>query len=338
METLETNVINNNNLDISIYKRYVDDIFLTCKSEDITEILNAFNIYHKNIQFTLEIEKNKTLNFLDVSVIRKNNNILKTNWYTKPQYIGRYINAHSITPTSFKINTINNLIDKALKFSDIEYRNQNLNKIKMALLNNNYNETFINKLIKRRVYYFYNKTKLKNINKNKNSTKPTGPYINIPYLGNFTEQIKKILKKYEHNNLAMKPYFNLKPFYHKHLDKIPVEQRSGLVYKTDCENCHMSYIGQTKNRMYQRIIQHRSNIKNKTFSTALSKHAIELNHKFNFQDYKILNIEHNNYDRNFAEMCFIKTTKHTINHRTDIDNLNSMYYSILKNTYCKTPI
>jgi hypothetical protein len=58
---------------IENYNRYVDDILLTYSKTktNIQEVLIEFNKIHHNLQFTLEQENNSILNFLDVSILRK---------------------------------------------------------------------------------------------------------------------------------------------------------------------------------------------------------------------------------------------------------------------------
>ena len=49
------------------YKRYVDDTFLIFNDRDDCELFLEFiNLEHKNIRFTLEVENDNCLPFLDV--------------------------------------------------------------------------------------------------------------------------------------------------------------------------------------------------------------------------------------------------------------------------------
>ena len=53
------------------YKRYVDDIFFLLKSEKhVNNLLLYFNSKHPNISLTCEIEKDRSLAFLDINVYR----------------------------------------------------------------------------------------------------------------------------------------------------------------------------------------------------------------------------------------------------------------------------
>jgi len=53
--------------------RYVDDTFIIWPSgqEKLTEFLNHLNRFHNKIQFTMEIEEESHLPFLDIDICRK---------------------------------------------------------------------------------------------------------------------------------------------------------------------------------------------------------------------------------------------------------------------------
>ena len=78
MEYAEKEIINNLSCDILFYKRYVDDCLLAISRGKEQQILEAFNSFNPKLQFTIEIEKEKQINFLDLTLIRENNKI-----YTK---------------------------------------------------------------------------------------------------------------------------------------------------------------------------------------------------------------------------------------------------------------
>jgi hypothetical protein len=52
------------------YFRYLDDILLIFDPNhtDIQTILTDFNALHPNLHFTAEIEKDNTINYLDLSI------------------------------------------------------------------------------------------------------------------------------------------------------------------------------------------------------------------------------------------------------------------------------
>ncbi|VDP82091.1 unnamed protein product [Echinostoma caproni] len=54
------------------YSRYMDDIFcVTNREHNIQQILKLFNEAHPSLEFTVEVEANNNLAFLDVAVSRK---------------------------------------------------------------------------------------------------------------------------------------------------------------------------------------------------------------------------------------------------------------------------
>ena len=56
----------------------------------MAHVLTVLNNFHKNIEFTYEMEKNGKIAFLDVLIIR-NNNTLKTTVYKKKTHNGVYL-------------------------------------------------------------------------------------------------------------------------------------------------------------------------------------------------------------------------------------------------------
>ncbi|CAF3386823.1 unnamed protein product [Rotaria sp. Silwood2] len=77
-----------------IWLRYVDDIFclFDIPKAKILEFHSRINKWHKNLKFTIEMESNKTLPFLDVLVTRDHDhNQLTTSLYRKPTHTGLYL-------------------------------------------------------------------------------------------------------------------------------------------------------------------------------------------------------------------------------------------------------
>jgi len=177
-----------------------------------------------------------------------------------------------------------------------------------------------------------------NIQTNKDKTnKLTKNYVSIPYIKGFTENIKKTFKDYDIKEIkiASKPINKINDqIFSKLKDKIPEDKQTCLVYQINCTDCNKIYIGQTKQYIKNRINQHKSNttskIKAQNEKTALSKHSTQLNHKFNFNQFKILEKEANRKKREFKESLHISLNNHnTINDKTDMKNLNLIYASTL---------
>lgn len=98
------------------YCRYVDDIFLTVNT--IEEIKNIKSKIENNsvLKATYELENEKFLNFLDIS-INNNNNNFETKTYIKPTNNGSCLNYNSLCPLRYKIGTIKTFLHRSYNVS-----------------------------------------------------------------------------------------------------------------------------------------------------------------------------------------------------------------------------
>ena len=138
----------------------IDMMFIL--KDKIEEVLTRFNNYHDRLQFTYEIEnEHNSINFFNLSIIKNEDNSIKTNWFRKNTYSGRFLNYFSNHPLQHKIGIIKNLVDSAILFADKSFHNENLDIIKNYLELNNYLKNIIIKHINKRI-----------IESNKRITKP----------------------------------------------------------------------------------------------------------------------------------------------------------------------
>ncbi|XP_068990167.1 uncharacterized protein [Neodiprion pinetum] len=118
------------------------DTIAAVPETELNRVLELFNSFEENIQFTMEVEQNGCIPFLDIMVERSNNH-LKTNWYTKPTSSGRILNFCSNHPMSQKVGMIHGLLDRMFRLSSEEYHEDNYQKIEMLLTNNSYPRSFV---------------------------------------------------------------------------------------------------------------------------------------------------------------------------------------------------
>ncbi|XP_011858314.1 PREDICTED: uncharacterized protein LOC105555883 [Vollenhovia emeryi] len=331
MDDLETNCMERLNFAIPVYYRYVDDIFMILPANRLTDVLNTFNNYHPRLKFTVEIENNNTLNFLNTSVFREDRKLF-TNWYRKPTFSGRYINYFSSHQTRYKINTIINLVDQAVLLSDSRFHDANINIIKDILLNNSYPPSFIDKHINRRLHHLKHHT-------GSDTTVPTDinrdftNSITIPYVGNVSDVIKKILHN-QHIDTRFSASKKLDLLIRKGKDRIADPNRTELVYQLNCVDCDAIYISQTKRHVVTRINEHRNDIKKPVDNhSVVSKHRNLAGHEFDWSNPLILHKEPHFKKREIAEMFYIKKSHdYTINLQQDTDNLSAIYDKIVRTT------
>lgn len=111
---------------------------------------------------------------------------------------------------------------------------------------------------------------------------------------------------------------------------------SNVVYSIPCQDCNRQYIGQTSRYITTRIKEHSRDqkpenlVKNAT-KTALTEHAYNNVHQFDFKNTKIIGKEPNLKKRLMLESSKIKKAKNSVNKRTDVENLNACYFYLMEN-------
>lgn len=90
--------------------------------------------------------------------------------------------------------------------------------------------------------------------------------------------------------MAPRPPLKLSKIFTKTKDTIPKLDKAGVVYEIPCKSCEKSYIGETIQKLGQRIRQHERScdVTNNKALTALSKHARDTQHVFDFDKTRIL--------------------------------------------------
>ena len=95
LQDLEENCLCNFDFTIPLYFRYVDGTLILILNNKIEIVTSVFNSYHDRLKFIYEVEKNNSLNFLNISLIRNQDNSIITNWYRKDTDSGRFLNFFS---------------------------------------------------------------------------------------------------------------------------------------------------------------------------------------------------------------------------------------------------
>ena len=118
---------------LNIYRRYVDDIFVTFNShEQLKKFVEYMNTKHPNIKFTFE-HKHNSFSFLDVKICRENNK-LTTFVYRKPTFCGVFTNFKSFIPTVHKFGLVYALLHRCFNItSSYENFHNEINALKQIL-------------------------------------------------------------------------------------------------------------------------------------------------------------------------------------------------------------
>ncbi|XP_045460449.1 uncharacterized protein LOC123670910 [Harmonia axyridis] len=247
MEHIEQKIMSKYN-NKAFFRRYVDDCLLITTPTSMQHILQDFNGAHTLLQFTIEEEKDRTLDFLDMTLINRDNKIL-TKWKNKKQNSDRILDYYSNHHTGQIRGTIIGYIDRALKLTSPELRPKIIIELKERLIKNNYPTKMTTPIINERIHRLHN---LRTTEENKEQK----TRIPIPYTKNLSHKITKILKP--HNiELVHKPQNQLKEIFTKLKNSTPKSKKSNVVYSIPCKDCDKQYIGQTSQRLHDRLNAHK---------------------------------------------------------------------------------
>ena len=99
----------------NVYKRYVDDIFVTFDSySQLLKFVDHMNHQYSNLKFTFQVEQNNSFSFLDVKICRENDRFT-TSIYRKPTFSGVFTHFDSFIPASYKHGLVDTLIFRCFK-------------------------------------------------------------------------------------------------------------------------------------------------------------------------------------------------------------------------------
>jgi len=190
----------------------------------------------------MEIGTDNHINFLDVTLIIKDNEIIFDH-YKKPTNSGRYLNFLSNHPLEHKRGVIFCLLDRVLQLSHPRFHTKNLEESIRILVNNGYPLKFIFSTINNRLHYLE-----KNGIKEREKTDPADRnFFTIPYVKGISERFRNLTKK--HNfNLSFLTTNSLQKYIKTGKDQLSTLSCCGVVYKINCNNCEASYVGQTLQR------------------------------------------------------------------------------------------
>ena len=75
----------------------MDDTLILMKKSDVLIVLQAFNGFHKSLNFTVDTSEDKKIHFLDLLIDRNTTDI-----FYKDTHTGQYTNYNSLMPWKLK--------------------------------------------------------------------------------------------------------------------------------------------------------------------------------------------------------------------------------------------
>ena len=269
MEQLEEKAISSFKTKPLVWKRYVDDIFFIWPGDEhsIKTFHDHLNTQDQDIKFTIELEVEGCLPFLDIEVTRSKDRI-STRVYRKPTNSNLYLQYDSAHPKSVKNGIVNTLLHRAeTHCSDIKSYNTEVQLIEKVLVNNRYPRQLIRNINRKRK----RKTTVEQENK-----KPDALVV-IPYVPDLSEKIIRLGAR-ANIRVVCKSGDTLRTRLVKF--KPRQETNKEVIYSIPCQ-CGKEYIGETGRPLTTRVKEHRAALKKgETTTSKLVEHAWNTEHDF----------------------------------------------------------
>lgn len=336
--------------EVPFIKKYVDDLITIVPENEINTILDVFNSYNEAIQFTIEVEKNRRLPFLDMLIEHHPNGTLTTCWYRKPTSSGRILNYYSNHPMQQKISTAIGLIDRVTRLTNDPTVNTR-QIIQNSLERNGFPSKLVFRLVKSRTQLSVSDTTISARNNRVQSN--ISFYRSLIYIRSLSDKVKKTLRIcYPEVAISLVPNNNINWLFTRLKDKRDKLSQSCVVYSIPCSSCEKCYVGQTiqhlRKRVSNHLTQHRkhqelleeldeassnlddvvTNLECLAKKTTLIQHSIFTGHLFEYRNVSILGKETNRQKLNFLEMLYI-SQKDCVNSRSDIQGLSILYKGLI---------
>lgn len=312
----------------SFLKKFVDDIISTAPANQVDTTNEIFNMFNGRLKFTNEIEKEKRINFLDMTLIHQTNGRIITNWFTKATSSSRLLNFLSAHPHNMKQNIERSFVSKVFNLSDPIFNESNVIRIRETLQKNNYPLKMIDRIMKD---FRFRKTNQKPAR----TEKPK--FASMQYIPKLSETITRTLNTcIPALRVAPKPTKKLKNAFSNMKSKIEKKDLRDVVYGLKCidEHCEENtYVGHTGRRVGNRTGEHEKDYDNRHKpggKTAIIRHALKIEkelkmeHKIEFSIDKVLILdrEPDKFKREFIESSYIRMIGDKANNfRRDLNNL-----------------
>ncbi|XP_078352246.1 uncharacterized protein LOC144636924 [Oculina patagonica] len=210
--------------------RYVDDSHVCLKKEFVDEFHSHLNSINQHIKFTIEVETEGSIAFLDTKTTRQVDGSIAVSVYRKATHTDRYLDFNSYHHTQHKHSVVRTLMDRAKNIPSTEEEvSSESNRVLNALAANNYPINFIRN------------------GRQSNAEQKSGAnvveqrgLVVLPYAKGFSERISRVLKGFN-VKVAHKPIRSIANILKKPKDKISEESSKGVKFSPLSRNPYICF-------------------------------------------------------------------------------------------------
>lgn len=106
-------------------------------------------------------------------------------------------------------------------------------------------------------------------------------------------------------------------------DKVPKDERTGVVYQIQCGDCDATYVGETERSLRKRVSEHHRS------SSPVGEHLQHRKHSFSDQEVSVLHQEADWFRRGVAESIHITQEEPALNRDRGRHTLPAIYREII---------
>jgi hypothetical protein len=261
----------------------------------------------RGIELELEIEKDGTIVFLDMRIRREKGKIY-TEWYQKDCASGNYCHAKSDVDYSTKKNFINNMEDRIREVnSDKGKAEEGIDVFHEQLRKCGYDKRMLE----------YRRRRGREGGKERKGKEKIEDekkiWWGIESIGEETEVIKKMLKRMGGVHTYRKGSRKLlevirgkKRNVKREEEKKGDMEKKGVIYRIQCKDCDMCYVGETGKKLKERVKQHKDDVRLERDRNAIYKHIRDNGHSIDWKEVKVLGLEDRRTVRKWKEARFIE--------------------------------
>ena len=275
------------------HKRYVDDShdrFGTRRKSE--KFLNIINSIEPKIQFTAEYEdENKTLNFLDITIMNEGSGKYEFKIHRKDAITNVQVKPTSCHDSKVIYGIFKGFIHRAKAICSEQYLDEELEFLVGVFVENGYEENILRKI-------------LSNF-KSSNERKSQKNFVSMPFVPNISQKLKKVFSKAGFDVMFKSGRRLENVLTSRNKPKLPKNSYPG-VYKAPC-NCNRNYIGHTGKKVSSRGVEHEKAIYMGHWdSSALAGHSKDCQLNVDWERFETLSTQPNYYHRCIVEALEIQ--------------------------------
>ena len=150
-------------------------------------------------------------------------------------------------------------------------------------------------------------------------------YVKLPFYGHLSyvirNKLERVCKEFFPTvkvKFIFTNTFTIQSFF-KFKDKVPIVLAPKVVYEFSCLSCNARYIGETSRNISHRFAEHRGisvrtgRPQSSPVFSAIRMHAMNYDHNFSINDFKILDKGNSTLDIKLLEALYIKHTSPELN-------------------------